>query len=117
MKKPNITPGPWKVHHDTRLGPSGSKHADQWWLDSGTRNGMALLEVWEITEETWKNPARAAEQRDTLYEVQENAQAIAAVPELLEALEQCLLFVTATPHDPAFHDRIVAALTKAGYTF
>jgi len=46
-----------------------------------------------------------------------NARAIAAVPDLLEALEQCLLSVTVTPHDPAFHDRIIAALTKAGYTF
>lgn len=78
MSKNQHTAGPWRVIHDTRNGERGNKHADQWWIDSGTRKAMALLEVWEITKETWKDKKRAKEQRGTLKEVAANATLIAA---------------------------------------
>lgn len=102
MKKPNITPGPWAPVFDNPLSI----------LQGHTIKAQdeARTPVAEAFKGRGASPKGAAEQKA-------NARAIAALPDLLEALEQCLRFVTVTPHDPAFHDRIVAALTKAGYTF
>lgn len=90
MKKPNLPQGDWNV----------SKHA--------TPEGIHQFGIY------------AGDSPNDFVIVkgeQPIADAIAALPDLLATLEQCLLFVTAAPHDPAFHDRIIAALTKAGYTF
>lgn len=100
MKKPEITPGPWNLR--TAL---YSAHI--------TNSGLPVADVQACHHEPWRA----------------NATAIAALPDLLEALECCLPDWHAeddlTQHDglPAGEislgdmRAIKAALTKAGYTF
>lgn len=88
--KAKHTAGPWRYFKDLRNGESGNLHATQFWIDSESRKAMALLEVWEITKETWKNKSKAKEQRATLKEVEANARLIAAAPELFTALKNLL---------------------------
>lgn len=102
MKRPNITPGPWEV------------------TDSYTalfHNDLREEEVYEVNGiEAGNSPAYATSE--------DHAVAIAALPELLAALESALSRIeAANDHQRAAgrmeygtHD-IKAALTKAGYTF
>ena len=87
MTRPNITPDPWKA------------------------NGFHIIakDKTIVAAVSWEDNVKGRQDA--------NAQAIAAVPALLEALEGALLFIAATPHDPALLHRTQAALTKAGYKF
>jgi hypothetical protein len=102
MKKPNITPGPWEV------------------TDSYTallHNDLREETVWEVNgREAGNSPAYATSE--------EHAYAIAALPDLLAALEGVLIEVDITDHGENYVElsrhqlkRIKTALTKAGYTF
>lgn len=94
MKKPNITPGPW------RLITSLYKAAV-------TSGGLPVANIQACHLEPWRA----------------NATAIAALPDLLKALETSLAACEATqeaiPTDetPKAIREIRAALTKAGYAF
>ena len=94
------TPGPFRVLKDVRYGPSGSKYADQWWIDSDSRKAMALLEVWELNRDPkWRkaNPDKVKERRATMREVAANAALFAAAPDLLEALKWALSKTNPSP--------------------
>ncbi len=101
MKRPNITPGPWEV------------------TDSYTalfHNDLREEEVYEVNgREAGNSPAYATSE--------DHAVAIAALPELLAALETSLAMAEATqevmPTEelPKAIAEIKAALLKAGYNF
>ena len=95
MKKPNITPGPW-AH-----GPAMER------ADCGFRIHTPESAAYGMAHVYSPGPNAEA-----------NAQAIAAVPDLLEALERALSIIEDLPYpqDYAAKD-LRAALTKAGYTF
>lgn len=89
MKKPEITPGPWLLR--TAL---YSAHI--------TSSGLPVADVQACHLEPWRA----------------NAKAIAALPDLLEALERAVSIIEDLPHPeniPAQDLR--QALVKAGYTF
>lgn len=102
MKKPEITKGTWS------------------WQKRGKRGTVCMLNAY--------HPPGFAKNVLEIYGHVEptnpNAQAIAALPDLLEALEGALDRINAANDhqraagrlEYATHD-IVAALTKAGYTF
>lgn len=89
MTRPPITPGPWSISPE---------------------------DVYLIETETWYIAAAHAFVGDG--ESTANARAIAALPDLLAALETALSVIEDLPY-PANHpaDNLRAALTKAGYTF
>lgn len=103
MKRPNITPGPWEV------------------TDSYTalfHNDLREEEVYEVNgREAGNSPAYATSE--------DHAVAIAALPELLAAMEGVIPFadVDLEPDEKTVEvpieslKEIKAALTKAGYTF
>lgn len=99
MKRPDITPGPWEIY--------GSDYADVRPVDKiaqGAANGIV------------------AQCPGYKQEREANAQAIAALPDLLSALENVLVAFDDLP-DSAFyqvegtHQQVKEALTEAGYTF
>ena len=101
MKKPNITPGPWEI------GPSYpfirySDPTTHYVLETGR---MTLTQSPSLEDES-----------------KANAQAIAAVPDLLAALERLLACpdLQLDAMEPESLEAMAdarAALTKAGYTF
>lgn len=97
MKKPNITPGPWEI------GPSYpfirySDPTTHYVLETGR---MTLTQSPSLEDES-----------------KANAQAIAAVPDLLEALERALSIIEDLPYPQNYAAKdLRATLTKAGYTF
>ena len=94
MKKPEITPGPWLLR--TAL---YSAHI--------TNGGLPVADVQACHDQKWR----------------ENSRAIAALPDLLEALENLVIACDTAPpvsflqHISEVNKRARAALTKAGYTF
>lgn len=93
MKRPNTTPGPWRLALST-------------YRATITQSGLPVADIQACHHEPWKA----------------NAQAIAAVPDLLEALE-CLaldLRNAAKGHGIGNLDTMAglaeSALAKAGYT-
>ena len=109
MKKPNITPGPWRI-------------LDDYHASFHNEFTPRIEDVWEIgNREEGSTPAYATSEA--------NGKAIAAVPDLLAALEQCLPDWHADDNGTLANGRsageisvgdmraIKAALTKAGYTF
>lgn len=114
MKRPNITPGPWKTNHDPEA------IADVW---QDSTNPRRFVSCSPFTGN--RSRMREKEKRD---EWAANARAIAAVPKLLAALERCL--PDDVEDDGTLHDGKVAgeismgdmraikeALIEAGYTF
>jgi hypothetical protein len=102
MKAPNTTPGPWRIKGEEGM-PTDC------YIASHVRGGEAIAEARTTHRLRW-DEARA------------NAQAIAALPELLEALEKCHAFFREMQtggyaidcdHEA---DTARAALLKAGYT-
>ena len=112
MKKPNITPGPWAPVFDNPLSI----------LQGHTIKAQdeARTPVAEAFKGRGASPKGAAEQKA-------NARAIAALPDLLEAIEEMLSEAEAAGIDTmpgdTFAGFLIAcenarqALTKAGYTF
>ena len=107
MKRPNITPGPWKEIE----GFISGKFSD------GRYHDVC-------------DPRCAPSDDDDVFaEMNANAQAIAAVPDLLEALEPFAAYFSEVPTSGGNGTRVSpsftvqqrqaarAALTKAGYTF
>lgn len=103
MKKPNITPGPWKETEGFITG----KFSDG--------------EYHDVCD-----PRCAPSDDDDVFaEMNANARAIAAVPDLLKVLESIFYASEAPPGATLgearlcqmFKDQTRAALTKAGYTF
>ena len=93
MKKPNITPGPWAA---TNV------------------NGTYVVRD--------KSGRTVSENPGVTYTDDANAQAIAALPDLLAALEGCLQSLERMPETEGAYKwtciaQAKAALTKAGYTF
>lgn len=69
-----------------------------WVLDSKTRGGMAILELWDLnSSKKWRaeNPDKLVEQAEALIEVEANAKLIAAAPDLLLAVQNCLAVIEA----------------------
>lgn len=98
MKKPNITPGPWKT--DRRFPASIIAGEPE-----ETPHGLAADSICKVMGSALPN-----------YKT--NLQAIAALPDLLAALEGLILDKYLA--DPINADRMApakAALIKAGYTF
>ena len=94
MTRPNLTKGPWE---DV---PTSSKGA-----------GTARRDI--VSNGTDFSPAFIA--GDILPQ---DAKAIAAVPDLLAALEYALPWLHCEKgNENGPHAKIIAALTKAGYTF
>lgn len=100
MNTPNITPGPWATSKDA------------------VPDGHVQITVYD--EPTGKRVA-------TVFERPENAQAIAATHQTLEALQMCLIYTAAMQQDgrpikerkelaKSVHAIVLAALTAAGYT-
>lgn len=97
MKKPNITPGPWNLGDQDPL----LVDTETWYLAT-------------VCDNVGEGSSRA------------NARAIAAIPDLLEALEEMLKEAKAADIDTMPGDDFAgfliacenarAALTKAGYT-
>lgn len=105
MNRPNITPGPWHTN------PDKSTAADVWTEKEGVRRFVACC------PEGFKK-----QRQQTQDQWAENAQAIAAVPDLLAALEDCLQSLERMPETKGAYkftriSEVKAALTKAGYTF
>lgn len=111
MKKPNITPGPWK--QDARLNNSSTLSGAGKHLATFHRDGQTTTQV---------HPSAG--------EAEANARAIAAVPDLLEALELArdLIKVARSRFPKSVKNpdtyklcladaAIGSALAKAGYTF
>lgn len=91
MKRPNITPGKWNKNSFTVSGPIGDRIAD-------------------CNASTGKSDA----------EKEANARAVAALPDLLAALEHMhTLLNSPPPNKPGgvSREKIKSALIKAGYTF
>jgi hypothetical protein len=95
--KSEHTPGPWKYFTDTRYGPyktdgkRGNPHYHQWWIESDTRKCVAVLEVPYLALPPIKHePSVIIEHTETVREVEANACLIAAAPELLQVLKDCL---------------------------
>ena len=114
------TQGPWVFKKDERLGESGNKHADLWIIESKSRKAMAILEVWELNRSPkWRseNPEKIKEHSDTIAEVEANARLIASAPELLDALEACLVYMDGFTQRAAGKSTVIeqarAALAKA----
>lgn len=97
MKKPNITPGPWRIK---------------------SSNKTASLEIIGGDKFHHISTCDGKRQESHFQAQQANAQAIAALPDLLAALEGLILDKYLA--DPINADRMApakAALIKAGYTF
>jgi len=91
MNRPNITPGPWRPSH---------------------------CNINAVSHGEWFQIAKAGCRKMTSAGNTANAQAIAALPDLLAALEGLILDKYLA--DPINADRMApakAALIKAGYTF
>lgn len=97
MTRPPITPGPW--------------------LGQQTSRGFYTVTA-EIRGCRTRTTVCAETGGESMVEEQANARAIAALPDLLAALETALSVIEDLPY-PANHpaDNLRAALTKAGYTF
>lgn len=92
MKKPNITPGPWRI-------------LDDYYASFYNEFTPRVEDVWEIgNREEGSTPAYATSEA--------HAQAIAALPDLLELAE----YVLGCPGE-YLNAKTRAVLTKAGYTF
>ena len=111
MKRPNITPGPWKTNKDPEV------IADIWTEKSssdGLRQFVAASPFCGDRDKMGREKARKQWACD--------AQAIAALPELLEAMERLFSIVEISNAGygcPPWEREIVqakAALEKAGYT-
>lgn len=131
MKRPPITPGHWDMHTDIRTGPGPEYNPwyDQWILDSDTRKLMAIMEVPRLATTKAHTLEVLREHRECMEEVGANAVAIAALPQLLEALEaivkadedatkQLKELYGIQPSEGALHLQSMAraALIAAGYT-
>ena len=105
MKRPNITPGPWRQ--------ASTAQADEYTTRILAGQGTRSFRV----AETFAHP-----DADTFDEAEANARAIAALPDLLSALESCLSIVELSNAGygcPPWEKEIKgarAALQKAGYT-
>lgn len=108
MKRPNITPGPWHTN------PDKATSADVWTDHDNVRRFVACC------PKGFKGQRQQTQDRWA-----EDAQAIAAVPELLAAL-WAIVYAHESPPGasmgeaklcPMFADQAKQALTKAGYTF
>lgn len=104
MKRPNITPAPWRIK-------STNKSASLEILGGDKFNHIALCD---------------GKRKESHFQAQQaNARAIAALPELLAAMEGVIPFadVDLEPDEKTVEvpieslKEIKAALTKAGYTF
>ena len=103
MKRPNITPGPWK--QDARLNNSSTLSGADKHLATFHRDGQTTAQI---------HPSAG--------EAEANARAIAAVPDTHKALERALgtlerMADKLESYDVGTVEAIRAALTKAGYTF
>jgi len=93
MKRPNITPGPWKLNAGRSIEtPSGDFH-----LSYGTEKGTSMPRFRSPTE------------------LDRIAEAAAALPDLLAALEK--IESELADIDLPFPSYAREALVKAGYTF
>lgn len=105
MKQPNITPGPWHTN------PDKATAADVWTDHDNVRRFVACCPK-----------GFKGQRQQTQDQWAEDAQAIAALPDLLAALERCLPFVIKHAAQSGGDGALTlaatkAALTKAGYTF
>lgn len=106
MKKPNITPGPWRI-------------LDDYYASFHNEFTPRVEDVWEIgNREEGSTPAYATSEA--------HAQAIAALPDLLAALEGLHIWLAAPGTKRADTKRetlewaehvVNQALIRAGYTF
>lgn len=95
MKRPNITPGKWIKSEKDRHGL---------WIET---NEDEPEEICMVSAATVSYP-----------EFRANIKAIAAVPELLAALETALSVIEDLPYPANYPaEALRAALTKAGYEF
>jgi hypothetical protein len=117
MTPPNITPGPWRQ--------ASTAQADEYTTRILAGQGTRSFRV----AETFAHP-----DADTFDEAEANARAIAAVPDVLDALAEVLPFLeadfeitqqkTLSSRTPTLIvvkskrlEKVRAALLKAGYTF
>lgn len=117
MKSPNITPGPWRARLD--------RHRVGWF-----RHEIVIGEGNQVVAEVIPHPLSLmnvdTENEKAMAECaamgHANARAIAAVPQLLAALEDCLSVVETSNRGygcPPWNEEIKrarAALLSAGYT-
>jgi len=100
MEKPNITPGPWEKHSGVGnydVAPTGLYES---------KTGNCICSFGHVHSQNRPEAFCA------------NARAIAAVPELLAALEKALSIIEDTPYPGNYAAAdIRAALEKAGYGF
>lgn len=96
MTHPNITPGPWHV-----------SSFDQIWDETGNIKVAELCELPRVYV--------AGSMRPNLEQETANARAIAALPDLLNALE--IIHANAAESPEWIRRHTVTALTAAGYQF
>jgi len=101
MKKPNITPGPWRIK---------------------SSNKTASLEIIGGDKFHHISTCDGKRQESHFQAQQANAQAIAALPDLLAALEMALVQIKQDNDERKAEHRgtqtqIESTLIKAGYTF
>lgn len=89
---PGITAGPWRIVKDVKLGPppEQTEYADLYILDSPTRRLMGVMEYTRLRKNYAHSLDTLKEHRQGKEEVEANAKAAAAVPELLDAIKDCL---------------------------